>query len=87
MITSSGSPESALTVGQVEDVVYVGEQGIHVVGHEEDRDPPRPADPGHQGYDFLGVADIQAGQRLVQEKELRVGDQGLGQEEPLALSA
>ena len=82
-----GRPGRPAAVDDEEDPVDEVEDRVDVVGHEEDRPagPPLPAadEPG----DLLLVADVEARQRLVAEKEARVADEGLGDAETLLLAA
>ncbi len=47
----------------------------------------RPADAGDERHHFLLVGQVQVGQRLVQQQQFRVGQQRLGDEQALLLSA
>ena len=47
----------------------------------------RPADAGDERHHFLLVGQVEVRQRLVQEQQFRVGQQRLGDEQALLLSA
>ena len=73
-------------VGQVDDVVHDRQQRVHVVRGEQDRDVLFGGDPGQELDHLGGGADVQVRQRLVEQQQLRAGDERLGDHDPLLLS-
>ena len=76
-----------LPAHEVEDPVHVGQHGIDLVGHEDDRRaglaPPLVDEVGHG----LLAGQVEGEQRLVAQQDLGVAEQRLGDAEALLLAA
>ena len=59
---------------------------LEVVGGDDDGAPGRPL-VGEHGADLLGRRDVEAGGRLVEQQEVGLLGEALGDERPLALAA
>ena len=62
-------------------------QRVHVVGGEQHGDALLGGDPRQQRDDLLLASDVEVGERLVEEQQLRSADEGVGDEHPLLLAA
>src|SRR5438477_1681655 len=74
------------SLGDVEDVVDVGEQRVHVVRDEEDREVALARDIAYELHHRLLVAHVEMGEGLVEQQQLRHADQRLREEKPLLLA-
>ncbi len=74
-------------VGEIHDAVHDRQQRVHVVSGEQDRDVLFDGDSGQEVDHLGGGADIQVGQRLVEQQQLRAADERLGDHDPLLLPA
>ena len=73
--------------GDVDDPVEVGQDRVHVVGHQQDGDALVAADlRDERGHGCL-VRQVQAVERLVEDQQPRPAHQRLGDEQPLLLTA
>ena len=59
---------------------------VHVMRGEDDRDPFLVALPADEVADLDGDVRVERGRRLVQERDLRPGQEGLGQHHPRGLA-
>lgn len=73
--------------GHVDDPVHHRQQRVHVVRGEQHGDLLGPGHPGRQLHDLLARAQVQVGQRLVHQQQLRPADQGVRDQHPLRLAA
>ncbi len=73
--------------GHVDDAVHHREQGVHLVRRQQHGDLLLAGDSGQQGDDLLAAAQVEVGQRLVEQQQPGPADQCLGDEDPLLLSA
>ena len=87
MTTSSVGPEAALAVRDVHDPVHHGEQRVHVVRRQEHRDLVLAGQLAEHGDDLLLAAQVEVGKRLVEQEQLRPGDQRVRDQHPLLLTA
>ena len=76
-----------LARGHVDDPVHDRHQRVHVVRGEQDGDLLGPGQPGQHRDDALLAGDVQVGQRLVEQQQLRPADQGVRDHDPLLLAA
>ena len=82
-----GRAHHRAAVGEVDDLVEVGQDRVDVVGDQQHRDVLAAA---HRWISALTdglVGDVEAVQRLVEHQQLRPADQGLGDQQPLLLAA
>ena len=73
------------TLGQVDDPVHDGQQGVHLVRGQEDGHLVVAGHPVEQRHDLLDALGVEIGQGLVEQEELRAADQGMGDQDPLLL--
>ncbi len=73
--------------GQIDDPVHRRQEGIHLVGGDQNRDLLLGSDAPEQRHHLLGAAEVEVGQRLVEEQEAGPVDQGMGNQNPLLLTA
>jgi len=79
--------EHRLAIAEVKYAIESPEQLIELVGAEEHSDPAPAADlPDDVDHDFL-MARVEANQGLVEQQQLRLADQRLGEQQTLALAA
>ena len=74
-------------VEQVDGVGQHRQQRVEVVGDDHDRHVPLAVQVAEQPHDLLLVAQVEVGQRLVEQQQLGVVDDGLGDRHPLLLAA
>ena len=72
-------------VEDVDGAVQDGKQGIDVVCHDQDGDTPATVQPVEQDDDLALAAQVQCRKRLVEYQQPRLGDQCLGDSDPLTL--
>src|SRR5450759_1620207 len=76
-----------VALGDVEDVVDVGEKRVDVVRDEQDRELTRALEISDQLDDQALVSNVELRERLVHEQEARVADQCLREKKPLLLAS
>src|SRR5438105_1787297 len=76
-----------LALGDVDDAVEEREDGVDVVGHQQDGDALVGADPLDQAGDGLLAVEVQALQWLVQEQHPGARHESLSDQDPLLLAA
>jgi hypothetical protein len=75
-----------MRVEQVHGVGEHGQQRVQVVRHDHDRHVALPVQLAEQPDDLLLVAQVEVGQRLVEQQQLGVVHDGLRDRHPLLLS-
>ena len=73
--------------GQVHDAIHDGQQGIDLVGGQQDADPLVDGDAVQHGHDLLRSTGVEIGEWLVEEQDPGPADEGVGDEHPLLLAA
>ena len=73
--------------GHVDDPVHDRHQRVHIVRREQHRDALGPGQPREHRHDALLAGDVQVGQRLVEQQQPRLADQGVRDHDPLLLAA
>ena len=73
--------------GQVDDAVHHRQQRVHLVGGQQHGDLLLAGDAGEQADDLLAAAEVEVGQRLVQQQQPGAADQGVRDQHPLLLAA
>ena len=76
-----------MAVRHVHDPVHDAEQGVHVVGRHVHRDLLLTGQLAEQGDDLLLAAQVEVGERLVEQQQLGPGDQRVGDQHALLLAA
>ena len=76
-----------VTVQQIDSAVQHAEQRVEVVRDDEDGHPESASDAGEQCHDLPLVAQIERGQRLVEDQQPGPPDQCLGDGDALPLPA
>ena len=71
----------------IDDPVHHRQQGVHVVRGQEHGDALRSDQPVEHRDDALRARDVQIGERLVEQKQLRAADQRVRDHHPLLLAA
>src|SRR5258708_31925407 len=74
-----------LPIHDVDQAVKHLQQRIQVVRHEQHGHVPLAAQTVNEVDDLMLTAQVQAGQRLVQQEQFRVGEQRLRKQQPLLL--
>ena len=87
MITSSTRAEGCAALAEIEDAVHRVEQRIELVRGEEHGDALGLLNPLHQRDGRLLEVRIEAQQRFVEQKQLRLAEQRLREEQPLELAS
>ena len=68
-----GRARGGAAVGEVDDAIHDRQQRVHVVRGEQDRDVLLGGDPSQELDDLGGGSDVEVGQRLVEQQQLRAG--------------
>src|SRR5690242_2004058 len=79
--------DGATTIGNVNNPVNDVEQRIDVVSDQQYADMAGTADARDQRDDFALMGDIEIRQRLIQQQQARIGQQGLGYQQSLLLAS
>jgi len=79
--------EGDRALGHRNDSVRRGQAPFESVLGEDDRNPPLFVEAPKQPYEFVAGHWVQLRRGLVEQHELRAGDQGGGQRHPLKLAA
>ncbi len=82
-----GTPVHRPAAGEVDDPVHHRQQRIDLVRGDQDRHPLLAGDPRHQRHDLAGAAQVEVGERLVEQQQLRPADQRVADQHPLLLAA
>src|SRR4029077_2073095 len=82
-----GRPAGGPATGQVDDVVHHRQQRVHLVRGQQHGDLLLAGDPGEQGDDLLAAAQVEVGQRLIEQEQPGPADQCVGDQYPLLLAA
>ena len=85
--TSSVGAAGRATGREVDDPVHHRQQRVHLVGRDQHRDLLLGGDPRQQLDDLLGAAQVEVGQRLVEQQQPRPADQRVRDQDPLLLAA
>jgi hypothetical protein len=80
-------PQGGLAAAEIENLVHCTEQRVEFVRAEKDGQPEFLLQTADKFHHSALVVRIEADQRLVEEQETRAAEQGLGEEQPLALAA
>ena len=57
------------------------------MGGDQNRDPLLGGDPGQQRDDLLRAAQVEVGERLVEQQQRRTADQRMRDQDPLLFAA
>ena len=79
-----GGPAGGPPAGQVDDAVHHRQQRVHLVRGQQHGDLLLAGDPGEQGDDLLAAAQVEVGQRLVEQEQPGAADQGVRRSAPAA---
>ena len=73
--------------GEVDDAVHHGQQRVDLVRGDQHRDLLLAGDAREQRHDFLGAAQVEVRERLIEEQQPRSGDQRVRDQDALLLAA
>ena len=73
--------------GEVDDAVHDGQQRVDLVRGDQHRDLLLAGDAGEQRHDFVGAAQVEVRQRLIEQQQPRPGDQRVRDQDALLLAA
>src|SRR6266700_5714519 len=76
-----------LSRGHVQDLVDVGQQRVDVMRDQQNRQVAAPGHVADELHDGQLVADVEIGEWLVHQKQARIADQRLGEEQALLLAS
>ena len=82
-----GWPGGGVPVRHVHDAVHDAEQGVHVVRRQQHRDLLLAGQLAEHRDDLLFTAQVKVGERLVEQEQLRPGDQRVRDQHALLLAA
>ena len=80
-------PLAARPRGEVDDAVHHRQQRVDLVRGDQHGDPLLAGDPREQRDDLVGAAQVEVGQRLVEQQQPRAADQRVGDQDALLLAA
>ena len=81
-----GGADANLAASDVHHPIDIGQNRVDFVGDEEHPEISGPTCSVDELGDLLLVAQVKAGQRLIAQQQLRVGDEGLGDAQALLLT-